>query len=63
MSKDTEIKFVGQPIFKQVINLLGGISINTGNNDMHLKNFSLYKDPSLGYNLSPAYDMLRLNWL
>jgi hypothetical protein len=29
MSKDTEIKFVGQPIFKQVINLLGGISINS----------------------------------
>ena len=30
----------------------------TGNNDMHLKNFSLIKDPKLGYNLSPAYDMV-----
>lgn len=30
----------------------------TGNNDMHLKNFSLYKDPKLGYHLSPAYDMV-----
>ena len=30
----------------------------TGNNDMHLKNFSLYKDPLKGYNLSPAYDMV-----
>ena len=30
----------------------------TGNNDMHLKNFSLFKDPKRGYNLSPAYDMV-----
>ena len=30
----------------------------TGNNDMHLKNFSLFKDPEKGYNLSPAYDMI-----
>lgn len=30
----------------------------TGNNDMHLKNFSLFKDPEKGYNLSPAYDLL-----
>ena len=30
----------------------------TGNNDMHLKNFSLLKDPEKGYNLSPAYDMI-----
>ncbi|CAN5350502.1 hypothetical protein BH23BAC1_BH23BAC1_08680 [soil metagenome] len=29
MGKDTEIKFVGQLIFKQVINLLGGININS----------------------------------
>jgi len=27
MSKNTEIKFVGQPIFKQVVNLIEGISI------------------------------------
>jgi serine/threonine-protein kinase HipA len=30
----------------------------TGNNDMHLKNFSLFKDPKRGHNLSPAYDMV-----
>ncbi|WP_342450740.1 HipA domain-containing protein, partial [Lunatimonas salinarum] len=30
----------------------------TGNNDMHLKNFSLFKNPKKGYNLSPAYDMV-----
>jgi len=29
----------------------------TGNNDMHLKNFSLLKT-ALGYNLSPAYDLV-----
>ena len=30
----------------------------TGNNDMHLKNFSLLKDVDLGYHLSPAYDLV-----
>ncbi|MFZ6052557.1 HipA domain-containing protein [Halocola ammonii] len=30
----------------------------TGNNDMHMKNFSLLKDPGRGYSLSPAYDMV-----
>lgn len=30
----------------------------TGNNDMHLKNFSLLKLPHLGYNLCPAYDLV-----
>ena len=30
----------------------------TGNNDMHLKNFSLFKNPESGYRLSPAYDMV-----
>ena len=29
----------------------------TGNSDMHLKNFSLYKSP-MGYSLTPAYDLL-----
>jgi len=29
----------------------------TGNNDMHLKNFSLYR-PSEGYQLAPAYDLV-----
>lgn len=31
----------------------------TGNNDMHLKNFSLYR-PLKGYQLSPAYDLLNV---
>ena len=31
----------------------------TGNNDMHLKNFSLYR-PSNGYQLTPAYDLLNV---
>ncbi|MCR5334073.1 MAG: HipA domain-containing protein [Bacteroidaceae bacterium] len=31
----------------------------TGNNDMHLKNFSLY-NPSGGYQLAPAYDLLNV---
>lgn len=30
----------------------------TGNADMHLKNFSLIDEPSIGYHLSPAYDLL-----
>jgi serine/threonine-protein kinase HipA len=30
----------------------------TGNADMHLKNFSLLEDVSMGYVLSPAYDLL-----
>ncbi|WP_159523583.1 DUF4372 domain-containing protein [Sunxiuqinia indica] len=29
MSKNTELKFVGQPIFKQVISLIDGISLNS----------------------------------
>lgn len=31
----------------------------TGNNDMHLKNFSLYR-PAEGYQLTPAYDLLNV---
>jgi serine/threonine-protein kinase HipA len=30
----------------------------TGNGDMHLKNFSLFKDDELGWKLAPAYDLL-----
>ncbi len=30
----------------------------TGNADMHLKNFSLIKQPGIGYVLAPAYDMV-----
>lgn len=39
--------------FEQVL-----FSFLTGNGDMHLKNFSLYDRPGLGYMLSPAYDMV-----
>lgn len=39
--------------FEQVV-----FSFLTGNNDMHLKNFSLFKNPKSGYRLSPAYDMV-----
>jgi serine/threonine-protein kinase HipA len=31
----------------------------TGNNDMHLKNFSLYR-PAENYQLTPAYDLLNV---
>jgi len=30
----------------------------TGNVDMHLKNFSLFKDKEIGWKLAPAYDLL-----
>lgn len=33
-------------------------SFLTGNNDMHLKNFSLLKDDNQNYNLCPAYDLI-----
>lgn len=39
--------------FEQVL-----FSFITGNADMHLKNFSLLKQPEVGYTLSPAYDMV-----
>ncbi len=39
--------------FEQVI-----FSFLTGNNDMHLKNFSLIKQPDVGWVLCPAYDMV-----
>lgn len=39
--------------FEQVV-----FSFLTGNADMHLKNFSLINQPGIGYNLSPAYDLV-----
>jgi serine/threonine-protein kinase HipA len=39
--------------FEQVL-----FSFLTGNADMHLKNFSLFNRPGIGYILTPAYDML-----
>lgn len=32
----------------------------TGNNDMHLKNFSLYSPQGMGWLLTPAYDLLNV---
>lgn len=39
--------------FEQVV-----FSFLTGNNDMHLKNFSLFRSSDKGYHLSPAYDLV-----
>jgi len=33
-------------------------SFITGNGDMHLKNFSLFNDPVIGWKLAPGYDLL-----
>jgi len=33
-------------------------SFITGNGDMHLKNFSLFNDPVVGWKLAPGYDLL-----
>lgn len=33
----------------------------TGNSDMHCKNFSLIEKPGIGYQLSPAYDLLAVH--
>jgi len=33
-------------------------SFITGNGDMHLKNFSLFNDPAVGWKLAPGYDLL-----
>ncbi|MEX2411992.1 MAG: HipA domain-containing protein, partial [Candidatus Paceibacterota bacterium] len=33
-------------------------SFITGNGDMHLKNFSLFNDPKIGWKLAPGYDLL-----
>ena len=33
-------------------------SFLTGNGDMHLKNFSLFNDPVIGWKLAPGYDLL-----
>lgn len=53
------IKFSENPLYdvqrfyEQVL-----FSYLIGNSDMHLKNFSIFKDKKLGYGLTPAYDML-----
>ena len=53
------LKYAANPVldatnfYEQVI-----CSFLTGNNDMHLKNFSLIKDQQKQYHLAPAYDMV-----
>lgn len=42
-----------QRFYEQVL-----FSYLIGNSDMHLKNFSIFKNKKLGYVLTPAYDML-----
>jgi hypothetical protein len=43
MSKNTEIKFVGQPIFKQIVNLVDAVNIESlvrkNNSDYYYKAF------------------------
>lgn len=39
---------------------LSVFALLTGNNDMHLKNFSMLEDPS-GWALAPAYDLLNVS--
>jgi len=53
------LKFSTNPGF-DVINFYEMVifSFLTGNSDMHLKNFSLIKNSTSGYNLCPAYDMV-----
>lgn len=53
------LKYSTNPGF-DVINFYEQVlfSFLTGNNDMHLKNFSLLKDDKLNYNLCPAYDLV-----
>lgn len=41
---------------------IGLFSFLTGNNDMHLKNFSMIETPS-GWSLAPAYDLLNVSIL
>jgi len=53
------VQYSVHPLF-DVINFYEQVlfSFLTGNADMHLKNFSLYDRPSIGYTLAPAYDLL-----
>lgn len=55
----TKRKELGHPIF-DIINFFEQVifCFLTGNNDMHLKNFSLFKNAKGVYNLSPAYDLV-----
>lgn len=52
-------KYSSNPVL-DVVNFYEQVlfSFLTGNADMHLKNFSLIKQPSQGYILAPAYDLV-----
>ncbi|HPF94490.1 MAG TPA: HipA domain-containing protein, partial [Tenuifilaceae bacterium] len=52
-------KFSSNPVL-DVVNFYEQVlfSFLTGNADMHLKNFSLIKQPTQGYILAPAYDLV-----
>lgn len=53
-------EFSSNPLLDQTFYLdLAIFSFITGNNDMHLKNFSMIESPS-GWVLSPAYDLLNV---
>lgn len=53
------LKFSANPVL-DVVNFYEQVLVSflTGNADMHLKNFSLIKDPVIGYSLTPAYDLV-----
>ena len=62
----TEYKYKGshEQIAKTILQLTNYMQLLlfcfvTGNNDMHLKNFSLYR-PTEGFQLTPAYDLLNV---
>ena len=53
------VKYSVHPVL-DVVNFYEQVlfSFLTGNADMHLKSFSLYNQPGIGYTLSPAHDLL-----
>lgn len=54
-------KYSGNPLLDKTFYFdLVIFSFLTGNNDMHLKNFSMIESP-FGWMLSPAYDLLNVN--
>ncbi len=56
---ETILKYSETPGF-DVISLYEIVlfSFLTGNNNMHLKDFSLISEPAIGYHLSPAYNLV-----
>ncbi len=52
-------RYVANPIF-DIVRFFEVVlfSYLTGNGDMHLKNFSLFQDPQIGWKFSASYDLL-----